>query len=179
MAMDRTTKPTPLTAASGSIPGMITYIRPGQRRVEIGNLQSWRHLLAQEDERCVESGFSAGVLSISFGSSRGVEIDGLTADQRMAEVIDVVLDTVAFTDRVCMLSPTELAVLIIPLPDVHEAELRAIAVDVALRDAGIDAGIGWAVRRPLGSMGDGPLQAAAARADANAATAHGRHLRLV
>ena len=176
MVMDNTTN---TTQAAGPVPGMIPYIRPGQRRVDIGNRESWRHLLAQEDQRCVESGFGAGVLSISFGSSSGAEPDGQTVEQRMAEVLDVVLETVSFTDRVCMLSATEIAVLIIPLPDVHEAELRAIAVDVALRDAGIDAGIGWAVRRPIGVMGDRPLQVAAARADANAATAHGRHLRLV
>lgn len=176
MVMDDTTNP---TEAAGSIPGMMPYIRPGQRRVDIGNRESWRHLLSQEDQRCVDSGFSAGVLSISFGSSSGVSPDGQTAEQRMAEVLDVVLETVSFTDRVCMLSATELAVLLIPLPDLQEAELRAIAVDVALRAAGIDAGIGWAVRRPVAMMGDRPLQEAAARADANAATAHGRHLRLV
>ena len=62
----------------------------------------------------------------------------------------------------------------IPVASVGATETLAHKLDQALRASGVEAAIGFALRR---DDGEG-LLGAAARADACAAVAHSRHLRL-
>ncbi|NNE73238.1 MAG: hypothetical protein HKN26_06220 [Acidimicrobiales bacterium] len=139
------------------------------RTFAVGDLDHWRRLLIDEEVRCQSTGFPAGVLSIDFGSS----VAGARHNaERAQQVIDIVARHLEFTDRVCVVGPNQLGVLLIPLRNVHDAELRAIEIDDSLTEAGIIAGLGWAVRRESG------LVDAWARADGNAATSHARSVHL-
>ncbi|MDH4170880.1 MAG: hypothetical protein OEW42_14950, partial [Acidimicrobiia bacterium] len=60
------------------------------------------------------------------------------------------------------------------LTEIHQLERLARRLDSLCRQAGIHTAIGWSHRRDSSD-----LIAAWARADANAAVAHARHVRLV
>ncbi len=147
------------------------YVRSAHRR-QAGDKASWRLLLEAEEERCRRTGFRAGVLSLEFGPS-SADFDW-NDPHRTVAILETVFDHLNPTDQVCTLSAHEIGVLLIPVDTVHEVEGRAIELDAALKANGIDLAIGWALRRP-----DAGLFDAAARADANAAVAHQRALRLL
>lgn len=127
---------------------------------------AWSQLLTEEDLRCERTGFQAGVISIDHGPTG--------TDERTATVLAVLDRHLQFTHRVGVLNENELSILMIPVATVGATEQLARAIDKALRSAGIRAAIGFALRRQDGAG----LHGAAARADACAAVAHSRQLRL-
>ncbi len=150
---------------------------PTRRVKALTGAMQWRHLLAEEDLRCERTGFQAGVISIDHGPSHAVGIDNVSsdaADARTNKIVNLLQDQLEFTNRVGVLSPHEISVLIIPVADVGATERCANAIDAALRSVGIHAAIGFALRRQDGNG----ILGAAARADACAAVAHSRQLRL-
>ncbi|MDH3708073.1 MAG: hypothetical protein OES57_18560 [Acidimicrobiia bacterium] len=130
----------------------------------------WHELLHREDRRCEEAGFGAGIVSIDFGASAGQ----MPAPQRTQQVLELVERTIAWTDRFCLVAPNVASILVIPITEIHQLERLARRLDGVCRDAGVQAAIGWSHRRDSSD-----LVAAWARADANAAVAHARHVRLV
>lgn len=130
---------------------------------------AWRQLLAEEERRCERTGFRAGVISIDHGPTEGLADSG-----RTARLLKVLSDHLEWTDRVCVINDAELSVLMIPVRDVGATERRARAIDDALGAIGIKTAIGYALRRDDGNG----LFGTAARADACAAVAHSRHIRL-
>ncbi len=141
-------------------------------------VHAWSELLTEEDLRCERTGFQAGIISIDHGATGRAEetsapID-TTTDDRTAAILAVVNDNLQFTNRVGVLNENEICVLMIPVANVGATEVLARKIDTALRSAGINAAIGFALRRSDGAG----LHGAAARADACAAVAHSRQLRL-
>ncbi len=143
--------------------------KQGRRTPVLRGVSAWRQLLAEEEQRCERTGFRAGIISIDHGPTEG------TADaDRTAMVLAVLADQLEWTDRVCVINNSELLILMIPVRSVGATERRARAIDDGMRAIGINAAIGYALRR-----GDGNgLFGAAARAVACAAVAHSRHIRL-
>lgn len=124
---------------------------------------AWRQLLVDEERRCSTLGLRAGVLALDVGAP---SIPNRTL------VLDVLSRHLTPTDRVGVLSDHELAVLLVPVENAHDLEVRAVALDRDLRAAGAACAVGWALRRADGLLG------AAGRADAAAATAR-RHLDVI
>ena len=131
---------------------------------------AWHELLSDEEQRCRAVGLGAGIVSIDFGGSAEL---AASAD-RTEQVLDVVAGATAWTDRFCLVAPNVVSVLVIPITEIHQLERLARRLDAVCRDAGVHAAIGWSHRRDSSD-----LVAAWARADANAAVAHARHVRLV
>jgi len=130
----------------------------------------WHRLLEHEERRCQEAGFGAGVVSIDFGASG----DHLPPPERTQQVLELAEGAIAWTDRFCLVAPNVVSILMIPITEIHQLERLARRLDGVCRSAGVQAAIGWSHRRDSSD-----LVAAWARADANAAVAHARHVRLV
>ncbi|MGI9602812.1 MAG: hypothetical protein ACR2QE_13075 [Acidimicrobiales bacterium] len=130
----------------------------------------WTELLLEEEQRCATAGFGAGIVSIDFGGSDSAA----PHRERTAEILSLVEASVAWTDRFCLVTPHVVSILAMPITEIHQLERLARRLDAVCRDAGIHAAIGWSHRRETSD-----LMAAWARADANAAVAHARHVRLV
>lgn len=139
-------------------------------RTHVPTRDEWHRLLEREERRCQDTGFGAGVVSIDFGASG----DDPPSPERTRQVLELAESAVAWTDRFCLVAPNVVSVLVIPITEIHQLERMARRLDGVCRDGGIQAAIGWSHRRDSSD-----LVAAWARADANAAVAHARHVRLV
>ena len=131
---------------------------------------AWRQLLGEEELRCQELGFQAGIVSVEFGASGGAG----PSTSRTEDALAAIKATIAWTDRIGETGSGAISILVTPINDIHQLERLANRVKRSLREAGIDAAVGFAHRRPATG-----LHAAAARADANAAVDHSRHIRLL
>ncbi len=89
-------------------------------------------------------------------------------------MVRVLGETLSLTDRACILNDNEIAILMMPVADTGATERLARTINTQLEQRGISAAIGFALRRDDGSG----LSGASARADACAAIAHARKIRL-
>jgi hypothetical protein len=121
---------------------------------------AWRAVLLDEEGTCQSFGFGAAVVSIS------VPLDLDSPDAPGGAMVDAVRGALRSTDRIGLLSPTELTVLLIPLASIHEARAIVATIDAALRQAAGGTRVGWALRVPRHD-----LLHAAAHADAAMARA--------
>jgi hypothetical protein len=124
------------------------------------DLAAWKVFLREQDRLCVEHRFPAALVTVGLGRP---------ADQDKA--LATIIALLRRTDRIGVLCDTELSVLLVPLESIHEAQQLVHRLDRALREAGVVAYLGWAMRLE----GHG-LFHAAARADAAmlSARGHGR-----
>lgn len=136
---------------------------------------AWPNLLADEETRCREQGFGAGVIAVNLSVNTGAR--GRVIDTRDLADLDnrtrAALDRcVGWTDRLCHLADHEYGLLVIPVEDSGALRERAVEVDTALREAGIGARVGFSLRNDHTG-----LAGAAARADAAAAAPRKRPVR--
>lgn len=129
---------------------------PGATMLE-RDLGRWKTFLRDEDRRCEELRMGAALVTIGL-------VDAARSDAAIAALVGVLRRT----DRVAVLGPDELTVLVAPVDDIRHAQRLVQQIDGVLRDAGLGAHIGWAMR----AEGHG-LFHAAARADAAMLTARG------
>jgi|EndMetStandDraft_8_1072994.scaffolds.fasta_scaffold902792_1 hypothetical protein len=124
------------------------------------DLSQWKVFVREQEHLCAEHRFPAAMMSIG--------VDDADALEATIGPLSAVLRS---TDRAGVLCPTEIAVLLVPLDSIHHAQRLVHVIDGALRAAGLDPHIGWAMR--LDNHG---LFHAAARADAAmlSARGHGR-----
>jgi hypothetical protein len=124
------------------------------------DLGAWKTFLRKQERLCEEHRFPAAMLSI--GVDRPADLEA---------AIDVLGTVLRSTDRAGLLCDTELAVVLVPLDSIHQAQRQVHVIDGALRAASLEPHIGWAMR--LDNHG---LFHAAARADAAmlSARGHGR-----
>ena len=141
---------------------------PSTPERRVSDPAAWREMLMEEEQRCAAAGFGAGLVSIDFGGSEH------PSEARADEILRLVDTSIAWTDRYCLVAPGVVSVLAVPLTEIHQLERLARRLDSLCRQAGIHTAIGWSHRRDSSD-----LIAAWARADANAAVAHARHVRLV
>jgi hypothetical protein len=121
---------------------------------------AWNAVLLEEERQCRSFGFGAVVVSISVP----LDLDSPTGPGRT--LVDAVRAPLRPTDRIAVLSPTELSVLLIPMASIHEAQALVTAVHTSLRRVADGTCIGWAARAPRHD-----LLHAAAHADAAMARA--------
>ena len=121
---------------------------------------AWRALLLDEERTCRTFGLGAAVVSIS------VPLDLDSPGSPRPALVDAVRGALRSTDRIGLLSPTELTVLLIPLASIHEARAIVTTIDAALRQAAGGTRVGWALR-----VARHDLLHAAAHADAAMARA--------
>lgn len=121
---------------------------------------AWRAVLIDEERQCRSFGFGAAVVSVSVP----FDLDSPAAPSRA--LVDAVRGVLRPTDRIGLLSPTELSVLLIPLASIHEARRLVEAIDDSLRRLTDGTRVGWALR-----VARHDLLHAAAHADAAMARA--------
>jgi hypothetical protein len=124
------------------------------------DLTQWKAFVREQERLCAEHRFPAAMLSIGVHDAENLEA-----------TLVALRAVLRSTDRAGVLCPTEVAVLLVPLDSIHHAQRVVHVIDGALRAAGLDPHIGWAMR--LDNHG---LFHAAARADAAmlSARGHGR-----
>ena len=124
------------------------------------DLGKWKQFLGAEDRRCEEHHLAAALVTI-----------GLHDERALDSLISALQGVLRPTDRIGVLCPDELSVLLVPLDDIHHAQRMVQQIDATLRTAKIGAHIGWAMRLD----GHGIFHSSA-RADAAMLTAkgHGR-----
>jgi hypothetical protein len=144
------------TSESSSTETPIVVSAPGSPVVE-RSLTAWKEFLKEQERLCAEHRFPAAVLTIGVDRSDDLE--------RTITTLAAVLRS---TDRAGVLCDTELAVVLVPLDSIHHAQRLVHVIDSALRAAGLEPHIGWAMR--LDNHG---LFHAAARADAAMLSARG------
>ncbi len=137
------------TAAPGRTPGSPPPIER--------DLTAWKAFLREQEHLCEEHRFPAAMMSV--GVDRASDLDAVIA------VLGTVLRS---TDHAGVLCDTELAVVLVPLDSIHQAQRQVHVIDGALRAAKLEPHIGWAMR--LDNHG---LFHAAARADAAMLSARG------
>ena len=146
--------------SSSHTPRVVTHAavdaRGDSQRIE-HDLTAWKSFLRAEDRRCDELHLAAALVTI-----------GLRSAGDFASACDVLDGVLRPTDRIGVLCPDELSVLLLPVADIHDAQRTVQQIDAALRVASIEAHVGWAMR--LDGHG---LFHAAARADAAMLTAKG------
>jgi hypothetical protein len=121
------------------------------------SLTAWKEFLKEQERLCAEHRFPAAMLTI-----------GVRRTEDLEPTITALGAVLRSTDRAGVLCDTELAVLLVPLDSIHHAQRLVHVIDSALRAAGLEPHIGWAMR--LDNHG---LFHAAARADAAMLSARG------
>ncbi|HEV8295659.1 MAG TPA: hypothetical protein VGQ20_00130 [Acidimicrobiales bacterium] len=121
------------------------------------DLACWKEYLREQERLCHAHHFVAALVTV-----------GVDAASQLDPSIEILVPMLRSTDRMGVLCPTELSVLLMPLESIHHAQRLVHVLDGALRTAGLPAHLGWAMRQE----GHG-LFHAAARADAAMLTAKG------
>jgi hypothetical protein len=133
-----------------------TQSRPSGVRIE-QDLTTWKEFLREQERLCAKHHFQAAMLTI-----------GCRDEAALAATAAALLPALRSTDHAGVLCATELAVVLVPLDSIQHAQRLVHVIDGALRAAGLEPHIGWAMRQD----GHG-LFHAAARADAAMLTARG------
>lgn len=131
--------------------------------------RQWSALLDIEESRCLDQGFQAGIIAINIRRDDDSVVDARDPLELASRARAVITDSMGWTDRACRVSDHEFGMLVIPLRGYRELRERAIRVNQAMHDAGLDVRVGYAVRNDQTG-----LAGAAARADAAAANPHQR-----
>jgi hypothetical protein len=121
------------------------------------DLATWKEFVREQERLCAKHHFQAAMLTI-----------GCPDEATLAQTTAALLPALRSTDHAGLLCPTELAVVLVPLDSIQHAQRLVHLIDGALRAAGLEPHIGWAMRQD----GHG-LFHAAARADAAMLTARG------
>jgi hypothetical protein len=147
-------------AASDRPPTRSQVATPAAPAAVERELARWKDFLRAQERICAEHRFPAAMLTV--GVDDPADLDA---------TVTVLTRVLRSTDRAGVLCDTEVAALLVPLDSIHHAQRVVHLIDGALRAAGLDPHIGWAMR--LENHG---LFHAAARADAAmlSARGHGR-----
>ena len=124
------------------------------------DLAAWKDHVQRQETRCAAESISAAVLSIVLPpAAAGSALDA----RRIA--LQVISPGLRPSDIIGLISASELALVLLPVESILDAQQRVRDIDAALRGAGVVAAIGWAMRQH-----GRDLFHAAARADAAAAS---------